>query len=197
MLNKSRLKDIIKIQKQAKKWIINRKIAAVRVFINKRIEEKRRAREEQLRLEREEKLRKEKEEREAKKKMEAQKSNTLNKSTRGGDDDLERLRSNSNMDMDIKQMVKEGFDEGLTNINNFLRDNIMKNLKSQMGSSLGRKTGGHVNFSKTVALHNVPEMEEFMEKVNVDTLKDETATDLVNKHWELSNLANEINNSEK
>lgn len=65
-LNKVRLKDIIKLQKGGRKFLINRKLSAVLAEVDKRIAEKRRIREEKLKQEMEERLRKEKEEREVK-----------------------------------------------------------------------------------------------------------------------------------
>jgi hypothetical protein len=59
-LNKVRLKDIIKLQKGGRKFLVNRKISAVLAEVDKRIAEKRRIREEKLKQEMEERLRKEK-----------------------------------------------------------------------------------------------------------------------------------------
>jgi len=73
VLNRNRLNDVKKIQKQAKKFLINRKIKKAIAEINNRVEIRRKKREEELRLQREEQMRKEKEEREKQRQLEREK----------------------------------------------------------------------------------------------------------------------------
>jgi len=73
VLNRNRLNDVIKIQKQAKKHLINRKIKKVMIEINNRVLLRRKKREEELRLLKEEQTRKEKEERERQRQQEQEK----------------------------------------------------------------------------------------------------------------------------
>lgn len=65
-MNKVRLKDIQKLQKNGRRFLINKKIREVLIEVDKRVAEKKRIREEKLKQEMEERLKKEKEERELK-----------------------------------------------------------------------------------------------------------------------------------
>jgi len=83
-LNQVRLKDITRIQKNSKRYLVNKKIQGVIKEINRRVAEKRRIKEEKLKQEMEERLKKEKEEREGKHRLSMiEKSKLTTKSQHG------------------------------------------------------------------------------------------------------------------
>lgn len=99
--------------------------------IDRSIIEKKRIREEKERLEREEKLRIEKEERN--KKSFLKKESLAKKTMRNFGEVLNRENSDSDKNGEMKQLVMEGINEGLTDIKKmFMRDNILAkaNLKA-------------------------------------------------------------------
>jgi len=149
VLNRNRLNDVKKIQKQAKKFLINRKIKKAIAEINNRVEIRRKKREEELRLQREEQMRKEKEEREKQRQLEREKLgvsggmmgrtsnaginqsqlNTLihkKKETRISEVDDDAEYDSSDFDREkntqLNKIVKESLNEGIQDMKKLLCD---------------------------------------------------------------------------
>lgn len=94
-LNKVRLKDIQKLQKNGRRFLINKKIREVLKEVDKRVAEKRRIREEKLKHEMEERLKKEKEDREIKNRANMLEKSKLSSKSQFGTNSITNSKQNA------------------------------------------------------------------------------------------------------
>lgn len=211
-LNKVRLKDIIKLQKGGRKFLINRKLKAVLVEVDRRVAEKRRIREEKLKQEMEERLRKEKEEREMKHRASMLEKNKLNsKSTYGTNasynsksaHQILARRSNFyaiNSDAfqeTIEESEFENYQSNQSN-NNDIHDVIKQSLDEGFSATdklfTDMKSRSNSNMSKRDVINDlkmqsgmVPEI-----KININSLSDESLNNVQERSRELVNNTYDI-----